>query len=291
MVFMAFVIVPLITIVIAMWLIRTIVDLITFFFNALLGLAILMWFIVNIIWQMIYNCWWYIASSANDLVALVWSYVKLPFVALIHILRGFGFLSLSVTHLVLRILYYVFLLWVCVYLLMLLYRFITWRDWAIQLKLYVKPTPCHDNLYGGNSRTLTIAPVLLDQHHRHRLNPPHIIKLQKIPPKKPPRTLRPSTREKRQAPQMSGPAAKTPRSRWAMITRTIHQQVNDSMSMVAGAPNFGSPSALTAHPSGVWHASSHTPSPVYGLPSANQLPAQWWGPWGPPPPWAQYYQQ
>ena len=26
-------------------------------------------------------------------------------------------------------------------------------------------------------------------------------------------------------------------------------------------------------------------------PSASQPPAQWWGPWGPPLPWAQYYQQ
>ena len=161
MVFTAFIIVPLITIIIV-WLIRTTVDFLTFLFNALSGLAILMWFIVNFIWQIIYNCWWYIASSANDLVTLVWSYVKLPFVALIHILKAFGLLSLSITYLVLRILYYVFLLWVFVYLLMLLYRFITQRDWAIQLKLYMGPTPHHNNLHGSNGQTLTIALVLLD---------------------------------------------------------------------------------------------------------------------------------
>ena len=45
------------------------------------------------------------------------------------------------------------------------------------------------------------------------------------------------------------------------------------------------------HLIGVQHASSHTPFLGYGLPPANQPPAQWWGPWGPPPPWAQYYQQ
>ena len=174
MVFTAFIIVPLIAIITA-WLIRTIVDLITFLFNTLLGLAILMWFIVNFIWQIIYNCWWYIASSADDLVTLVWPYVKLPFAALIHILKAFGLLSLSVKHLVLRILYCVFLLWIFVYLLMLLYRFITWRDWAIQLKLYMGPTPYHDNLCGSNGRTLTITPVLLDQHCKQCLNPPHII--------------------------------------------------------------------------------------------------------------------
>ena len=109
-------------------------------------------------------------------------------------------------------------------------------------------------------------------------------------PKKPPRTLSPSTREKRQAAQAPGPVAKTPRSWLATITRTIHQQVNDSMSTVAGAPNFGSPSSSTAHPFGVQHASSHTPPLGYGLPTPNQSPAQWWGPWRPPPPWAQYYQ-
>ena len=127
-----FMIVPLIAIV-AVWLIQTIVDLITFLINALLGLTILMWFLVNFIWQIIYNCWWHIASSANDLVAFVWSHVKLPFEVVIHILKSFSLLSLSVTHLVLRILYYIFLLWVFVYLLMLLYRFITQRNWAIQL--------------------------------------------------------------------------------------------------------------------------------------------------------------
>ena len=245
-----------------------------------------MWFLVNFTWQIIYNCWWHLASSANDLVAFVWSYVKLPFVVVIHILKSFGLLSLSVTHLVLRNLYYIFLLWVFVYLLMLLYRFITQRDWAIQLELYMGSTPHHDNLYGGDGRTLTIAPVLLNQHCRQCLSPPHIIELRKIPPKKPLRTFHPSTREKRQATQVSGPAAKTPISWSAAITRTIHQ-VNDA----AGAPNFGSPLALTAHPFRVQHAGSHTPSLGYGLPTANQSPAQWWGPWGPPPPWAQYYQQ
>ena len=98
-------------------------------------------------------------------------------------------------------------------------------------------------------------------------------------PKKPLRTLHPSTRKKRQVTQVSGPAPKTPRSWSAAITRTIHQEVNDSTSTVAGAPNFGSPSVSTAHPFGVQHAGSHTPPLGYGLPTANQSPAQWWGPW------------
>ena len=61
--------------------------------------------------------------------------------------------------------------------------------------------------------------------------------------------------------------------------------------MVAGASLSGSPSASSVCLIEVQHAGSHTPFLGYGLPMANQLPAQWWGPWGPPPPWAQYYQQ
>ena len=103
-----------------------------------------------------------------------------------------------------------------------------------------------------------------------------------MPPKKPPQTVRAFTREKRQASQASrGPASKTPRSAPSNITRTIHQQVNDNSSMVAGAPNLGSPSASSVHSFGVQHAGSHTPTLGYSLPSSNQSPAQWWGPWGP----------
>ena len=174
MVLAAFVIVPLLTIV-TVWLFKTIIDLVLLIHNLLLGLGVLMWFIISFFAQIIYNCWWYIASSVNSLVAWVWSGVSLPLEGVIHIIWHFGLLSLSVTHLVLQILYYVFLLWVFVYLLMLLYRFITHHDWAIQLELYVGPTPRYDNLRGGDRCTLTIAPVLLDHHRRQCLNPPHII--------------------------------------------------------------------------------------------------------------------
>ena len=62
-----------------------------------------------------------------------------------------------------------------------------------------------------------------------------------MPPKKPSRTLSPSTREKRQASQAAGSVAKAPRSRSGTLTRTIHQQVKDTITTVAGAPNSGSP--------------------------------------------------
>ena len=124
MVFAAFVIVPLLAII-AAWLFRTIIDLVYILYNFLLGLGVLMQFIFTLVSQLIYNCLWYLVSLVNLLVAWVWSSVCLLIETTIHIIKHFGLLSLSVTHLVLRILYYVFLLWVFVYLLMLLYRFIT----------------------------------------------------------------------------------------------------------------------------------------------------------------------
>ena len=45
-----------------------------------------MWLIVSFFAQIIYKCWWYIASSANALAAWVWSGVSLPLEAVVHII-------------------------------------------------------------------------------------------------------------------------------------------------------------------------------------------------------------
>ena len=171
---MAFVIVPIIAIIVV-WLIHSIFSLGQFLCDILLSLGILMWLIISFLGQIIYNGWWYTASATNNLVAYVWSGVHLPIDVAVHVVKHFGLLSLSVTHLVLRILYYVFLLWIFIYLLMLLYRFVTCQDWAIQFEFYMGPTPRTDNLRAGDSCTLTIAPVLLDHNRRPHLNPPLII--------------------------------------------------------------------------------------------------------------------
>ena len=134
-----------------------------------------MWFAVSIISQFIYNCWWHVVSAANNLVVYIWSGVHLSIDIVIHVLKHFGFLSLSITHLVLRVLYYVFLLWIFVHLLMLLFRFITHQDWAIQFEFYIGPTPRNDNLRPHDGHTLTIAPMFLDHSRRQWVNPPHII--------------------------------------------------------------------------------------------------------------------
>ena len=174
MVLTAFTIIPIIAII-CMWLLCTFINLGQFLLNILVGLGVLMWFAISIISQFIYNCWWHVASVVNNLVAYIWSGVHLPIDIVVHVLKHFGFLSLSVTHLVLRVLYYVFLLWIFVYSLMLLFRFITHWDWAIQFEFYMGPTPRNDNLRQPDGCTLTIAPLLLDHNRRQCINHPYII--------------------------------------------------------------------------------------------------------------------
>ena len=89
MVLTAFVIVPLITIIV-MRLFKTIVDLVFFIYNLLLGLGVLMWLIISFLAQITYNYWWYIALLANSLLAWVWSDVSLLLEAIIHIIWHFG---------------------------------------------------------------------------------------------------------------------------------------------------------------------------------------------------------
>ena len=128
--------------VIAAWgLLQSIYNILLFTLNIVLGVTILMLVLLSYLWNLIYNVWWYVAATAHNLIAYIWSGVCIPFQVVIHVIKYFGLLSLTTTHLVLHILYYIFLLWVFTYLLMLLYRFITRRDWAIQLEFYIGPTP------------------------------------------------------------------------------------------------------------------------------------------------------
>ena len=124
MVLIAFVIAPIIAIIVV-WLIHSILSLGQFLCNILLSLGVLMWLIISFLGQIFYNCWRNTALATNNLVVYVWSGVHLPIDVAVHVVKHFGLLSLSVTHLVLRVLHYVFLLWIFVYLLMLLYRFVT----------------------------------------------------------------------------------------------------------------------------------------------------------------------
>ena len=111
--------------IILVWLIHTVYDILHFLLNILIGSVILMWFIVSGLYKFIINCWWYVAYSANSIVLYIWARVRLPIDFAAHVSKHFGLLSLSITHLALQILYYVFLLWIFMYLLMLLFHFIT----------------------------------------------------------------------------------------------------------------------------------------------------------------------
>ena len=100
----------------------------------------------------------------------------------------------------------------------------------------------------------------------------------------PPRTVRASTREKRQLSQAGrGSASKTPRSAPSNRTRTIHQQVNDNSTMVAGPPQCRKPFSIICTP--IQGAACRFPYSHSGVWATTVEPVT-----RPPPPWAQYYQ-
>ena len=133
--------------VITVWgLLQSIYHILEFTFNLILGVTILMWYLLLSLYNLIYNAWWYVAAAAHNIVTYIWSGVCIPIEVVIHVIKHFSLLSLTTMHLALCILYYVFLLWVFTYLLMLLYCFITGKDWAIQFEFYMGPMPRNDNL-------------------------------------------------------------------------------------------------------------------------------------------------
>ena len=115
--------------------------------------------------------------------------------------------------------------------------------------------------------------------------------------------------------QDSQPPAKRTRlaSTMATLARTIHQQVSsnsDQMVMVSvtmaqqlkkpaknnkilssHSTSVGASASCSSgspvHPTRAQHPSFPSPTPGMGQ-STAQLPTIWWGPWGPPPPWASF---
>ena len=69
--------------------------------------------------------------------------------------------------------YYTVVLWLFCYVIILLYRFVQRRDYAVQGEFYFGTSPRNSH-FGDQGQTLTIAPVLLD-NHRQRDHPPNII--------------------------------------------------------------------------------------------------------------------
>ena len=85
-----------------------------------------------------------------------------------------GSALLGIRQLILHIVYYGLVLWISCYCIILIYRFLQRCDFTIQGKFYFGPSPRNPNFGGGSQRTLTIAPLLLDEGRR-RVHPPNII--------------------------------------------------------------------------------------------------------------------
>ena len=111
-------------------------------------------------------------------------------------------------------------------MLNLLYHFVQRRDFALQGEFYFGPIP-HQDHFGQDQQTLTIAPVLLDQCCQ-RVHPPDI-----MPPKRVKSIVVPQNKWAREVVQTeldAGPLAKRTCSSEAdpEIFMTITQPVNNS---------------------------------------------------------------
>ena len=107
-----------------------------------------------------------------------------------------------------------------------------------------------------------------------------------MPPEKPPRTLCPSTREKKQASQAAGPVAKTSRSRSGTLTRTIINKLKILLPQLLVPPIQGAPQHRLHTCSG---CSMLVPIlPLWGMGYQLQTSHQHSGVVheDPPPPWA-----
>ena len=132
-----------------------------------------MWFTIYSVLVFFHNCIYNvlcaIGATANEALVL---FCK-PFMAAGPFLGRLGTIILTVLQLSLRVLYYIVVLWLLVYMLNLLYHFVQCRDFTLQGEFYFGPSP-HQDHFGQGQQTLTIAPVLLDQCHQ-RVHPPNII--------------------------------------------------------------------------------------------------------------------
>ena len=145
-----------------------------FFNNLLLTSFTLMWILLHLVFTWLQMVLYSILYPFNALVTLFWNGVKFPFIKLGTFLYKLGTALLSLTQLTLWIVYYGLVLWISCYCMILIYRFLQWRDFAIQGEFYFRPSPHNPNLGGASQRTVTIAPVLLE-NGRRRVHPPNII--------------------------------------------------------------------------------------------------------------------
>ena len=134
----------------------------SFINNLLLGTFTLMWILLQILFTWLQTLFYTALSPFNTLVTLVWTCIIIPFVKFGTFLYKLGSALLSITQLTLCIVFFRLVLWISCYCVILIYRFLQRRDFAIQGEFYFGPSPHNPNFGGGSQRTLTIAPVLLD---------------------------------------------------------------------------------------------------------------------------------
>ena len=288
-----------------MWLLAVL----SFINNLLLATVTLMWILLQILLTWLQSIFYVALSLFNTLLTLVWSGLKIPFVKLVTFLYKLGSALLGITQLTLCIVYYGLVLWISCYCIILIYRFLQRCDFAIQGEFYFGPSPLNPNFGGGSQHTLTIAPVILEEGRP----PKHYLMAPKQKNSTTSGTSKPRTRGQK-AQDVLPPVKKTRLvSATALLTRIINQQVcsnSDQTGTVSGtmaqqlkrpAKNNKIPSSSSTsvganascsprwpvQPTGAQHPSFPSPTPEMEQPMAK-LPTAWWGPWGPPPPWASF---
>ena len=146
-------------------LLSQIVQFLRLLFTLCFGIAILMWITLFQFCTLLYNLaaaiFYPVGYAANYTLTLLCK----PFTSAATFLARLATLTLTVLHLVLRTIYYIVVLWLLIYLLNLLYRFIQRRDFTIQGEFYFGPSP-RANHFGQGQQTLTIAPVAINQHQQ-----------------------------------------------------------------------------------------------------------------------------
>ena len=111
------------------------IQILYFIFNILLG-VVLMWFAVYTVLLFYYNCIYSVLYAIGATANVALEPFCRPFVALGAFLGCVGILTLIVLHLALRGPYYIVVLWLLVYMLNMLYRFVQHRDFALKCKFF-----------------------------------------------------------------------------------------------------------------------------------------------------------
>ena len=140
---------------------------------SVLGCCILIWWAITTLFSIIYNCVYTLFTGAGSFTNNIVLTVYHPIQAAGTTLYQFFSLGFNVLTLALCLVYYTVVLCLFCYVIILLYRFVQRHDFAVQGEFYFGPSPRH-NHFGGQGQTLTIAPVLLD-NHRQRVHLPYII--------------------------------------------------------------------------------------------------------------------